>query len=648
MKYRQWLLIGITVLLFAGLLAGCSGNESVIDAPEQLVATIEGDAADPIPTAIPTSLVVCVGEAPNTLFPYGGPNQTAELILQAVYDGPIDHRSYAYQPVLMESLPEISAGTAVMQTVQVQTGDLVVDNQGNVVTLDRGVFIRPAGCFSGDCAKAFDGSQTVMDQMAAVFVLQPGITWSDGTPLTVEDSVYGFQLAADPDTLASKYKTSRTLSYEVLDANTLMWTGVPGFIDPTYQENFWQPAPRHLWEGIPAGELTGNEIASLKPLGYGSYLISETNLDTYILVRNPNYFRASEGLPLIDRVEFRVVGQDYATNLEMLQTGECDLLDTAASAGILAEEIIQLSDEGRIAASWADQGGWTLLNFGIVPQSYDDGYSIWASDRPDYFGDVRTRQAIAYCMDKEVLSKTATGGIALVMDSYLPNEHGQFSETVSVYRQDAETAGDLLDQVGWVLTEAGQRVAVGIEGLADGTPLAFELLYADHPQNEQLMALVSEQLATCGIDAAPVGMSDEALFATGEDAPIFGRNFDMAYFSWQSAEDPPCQLFLSDAIPGEDEDLFPYKWGGWNASGWKNEDYDAACRLAKGSAPGMETYADNHALAQQIFSEELPVIPLFSYQQAALARPDICGFELDATAGLLWNIEQIAFGGDCP
>jgi ABC-type transport system substrate-binding protein len=155
-------------------------------------------------------------------------------------------------------------------------------------------------------------------------------------------------------------------------------------------------------------------------------MISEANLDSFTFVRNPNYFQAMAGLPVMDRVEFRVVGQDYATNLEMLQTGECDLLDTAASAGISAKEIIQLSDEGRVAASWADQGGWTLLNFGIVPQSYDDGYSSWASDRPDYFGDVRTRQAIAYCLDKEVLSKTATQRVLPVMDSYLPDGHTLF------------------------------------------------------------------------------------------------------------------------------------------------------------------------------------------------------------------------------
>jgi peptide/nickel transport system substrate-binding protein len=646
MKTRYWFLIGM-MLLYIGLLVGCGGNEGVMNNPDPdqpVEPAGQEEVIVPTPTKIPTTLVVCLGETPNTLFPYGEPNQAAQLILEAIYDRPVDHRSYGYQPVLMESLPDISAGTAVMQAVQVQTGDLVVDNQGNVVSLDYGVFIRPTGCYSEDCTVSFDGNPTEMDQMAAAFVLRQGITWSDGRPLTAEDSVFGFQLHADEQTQANKYKTSRTLSYEALDASTVMWTGIPGFIDPTYQENFWQPAPRHLWEGIPS-----TDLAFETPVGYGPYAISESTPDTYLLLRSPNYFRASEGLPRMDRVEFRVVGQNPQTNLDMLRTGECDLLDSTAAFGIGSDEIISLSEEGQIAASWANKGGWTLLNFGIVPQSYDDGYSIWAADRPDFFGDVRTRQAIASCLDKETLSQVAGLPAGAAMDSYIPDDHILFSEDTYVYEEDLETAADLLESAGWVLDESsGLRKADGIEGISDMTALSFDLLYADYPQNEQVMARVSEQLAACGIEVTLVGMPDEELFATGEEAPIFGRNFELAFYSWQSAENPPCQLFLSDAVPGGNEDLFPYKWGGWNAAGWMNEDYDAACRLAKGSAPGMPSYTANHALAQQIFSEELPVIPLFSYQQAALARPDICGFEADATANLLWNIEQIAYGNECP
>jgi ABC-type transport system substrate-binding protein len=61
----------------------------------------------------------------------------------------------------------------------------------------------------------------------------------------------------------------------------------------------------------------------------------------------------------------------------------------------------------------------------------------------------------------------------------------------------------------------------------------------------------------------------------------------------------------------------------------------------------METYTSSHYLAQNIFADALPVIPLFTYQDIVLARPDICGFEFDPTAGFLWNIENLGYGSLC-
>jgi len=639
----------IVFVLMAALaaLSACGSGETPID--ETLpVATQTQPANTPTATPVPTSLVVCLGEAPNTLYPYGNPNPAALSVLQALYDGPIDNRGTLYQPVVLDGLPEIADGTAVLQAVQVEVGDTVVDDRGEVVVLDYGMFIRPAGCLSGECAEAFNGEPLEMDQLTAEFTLRTGITWADGTPLTAQDSVYGFSLNADPATPASKFKVERTLSYEAVDPQTTRWTGLPGFIDPGYQVNFWFPAPEHLWGGIPPADLPVNERSAVNPVGFGPFSLTVADAGTFTLQRNPGYFRAAEGLPRVDRLIFRVVGQDPQTNLDMLRSGECDLLDPSAASGIGVAEIMAAMADGQLFASWASASGWTVLNFGVVPQSYDDGYSIFAGDRPNFFGDLRTRQAIAYCLDRQTVTDEISLGIAPVMDSYLQANHPLANPEVAVYRQDLDTAAELFDAAGWRLDASGQRIASQIEGIRDGTQLSFEILYAEHPQNARVVELISEQLAACGIQATPKALTVEELFATGEDAPVFGRNFEMAYFAWQSSADPPCQLYLSEAIPGQDETIFPYKWGGWNASGWSSDAYGAACKAARGSAPGLEAYAQNHLLAQEILAAEVPVIPFFTYQQAALARPDICGLQLDPTAGMLWNVENIAYGADCP
>ncbi len=640
----------IMLLTFGLLLAACAPQDADLGGSTPQVAASATPADTPTPTPIPTTLVVCLGSAPNTLYPYGDPNQAALEVLQAVYDGPIDARGYTYQPVLLDSLPDIAGGTAILQTVQVHPGDIVLDSQGNVTELDFGTFIRPAGCFSGECAAPFDGDAVEMDQMAALFSLRSGIKWSDGAPVSVGDALFGYSLAAVSVSVTDQYKVARTLSYESVDETTIKWTGIPGFIDPNYQSNFWLPAPQHLWGALTPEELAADPLAMDTPLGYGPFVVVERQADTITLQRNPNYYRATEGLPLVDNLVFRVVGQDPQTNLDMLRTGECDLLDPAAAAQIDPAEVTQAAGQGELLASWANGSGWALLNFGIVPLSYDDGYEFWSTDRQNFFGDVRTRQAIAMCIDRQQIVDTATQGIAVVMDTYIPPDHPLFDPDVPVYAFDQEGAAALLEEIGWTLANSkdGIRMASNIKDVRNNAKLALEFLYVEHPQNTQIAEMIASDLANCGIQVTLASMTAEEMFATGAEGPVFGRNFDLAYFSWQTSAAPPCQLYLSEGIPGKDDTVFPYKWGGWNASGWRNETYDTACKLALGSAPGQETYSVNHALAQKIFAEELPVLPLFTFQQVTLARPDLCGLQLDPTAGFLWNVENIGYGQVCP
>ncbi|MEK6222138.1 MAG: hypothetical protein N2D54_07805, partial [Chloroflexota bacterium] len=128
---------------------------------------------------------------------------------------------------------------------------------------------------------------------------------------------------------------------------------------------------------------------------------------------------------------------------------------------------------------------------------------------------------------------------------------------------------------------------------------------------------------------------------------LFGRQFDLAQFSWQLVSEPACHLFLGNAVPGEDAESFPYKWGGWNLTGWRNELFFGACNAAREAIPGQDNYTAAHLVAQDVFANDLPAIPLFTYQSVIVARPDLCGLANDATAGGLWNIERLYYADTC-
>ncbi len=91
----------------------------------------------------------------------------------------------AYQPVILKSLPSLQNGDAQLFTKAVYVGDEVVDANNTPVTLAVGVKVHPAGCRSDSCAIVYDGKTEIqMDQMQVTFRLLPGLTWSDGAPLT--------------------------------------------------------------------------------------------------------------------------------------------------------------------------------------------------------------------------------------------------------------------------------------------------------------------------------------------------------------------------------------------------------------------------------------------------------------------------------
>jgi peptide/nickel transport system substrate-binding protein len=120
---------------------------------ETVVVTVEPE--EPVEEPVeegPRTLVVCLGQEPDTLYIYGGSMAAALNVQEAIYDGPIDNNSFSYQPVILEKLPNINDGDAVINPVDVAAGDTVIADDGSIVELAEGMMVRPAGCRSSECA----------------------------------------------------------------------------------------------------------------------------------------------------------------------------------------------------------------------------------------------------------------------------------------------------------------------------------------------------------------------------------------------------------------------------------------------------------------------------------------------------------------
>jgi peptide/nickel transport system substrate-binding protein len=466
-----------------------------------------------------------------------------------------------------------------------------------------------------------------MARMVVTFTLRSDLRWADGETLTADDSLYSFQLASDSNTPSDKHIVERTADYGALGTHQVVWRGVPGFLDRAYFLNFWHPLPRHAWGDLSAAELLTAPVSTREPLGWGPFAIREWTPGDHLTVeRNPFYFRTAKGFPLLDEVTYRFI-DDPGELTQALVAGTCDVV-THEVAGAVLEALGEADISSGVEAFATQDAAWELLAFGISP----------AGARPDLFEDVRVRRAIAHCLDRQAMAGTLFATDGRVLDSYLPPEHPLYAgEKLTTWQNDPEAGKHLLEQAGWYDEDGdGVREAHGIPGIADGTPFQATYHTTDDPLRIRAAELAQAYLKACGIQIDLQAMPAEVLFAPGPETVLFGRRFDLAQFSWQITPGPLCDLFLSSQIPGE---------GGWsrpNVAGFIDGEYDDACRAALEALPDTGDYVARHTEAQRIFSERLPVLPLFQRQKVTLARASVMGLAPNASQrSELWNLEQI-------
>ena len=622
-------------------------------APQPIVTPFvaETPAATSLPLFTPTpvtrSLMICLGEEPNTLYPYGNLNSAARSVLSAIYDGPMDVTDYAYEPIILEKIPSLEDGDAQVSPISVNAGSKVVDSSGNVVLLSTGTKVRPSGCRSDGCAISYDGSSTLqMDQIVATFTMLKGLMWSDGTPLTSSDSIYSYGLASSELTPNSKFLIDRTASYEAADEQTIQWWGIPGFIDPDYYTNFWMPLPEHAWSEFPPDQLLRVDVSSKLPLGWGPYIIDKWEPGKSLhFIKNLNYFRADSGLPKFDELTF-LTFPDTNAAMSALVDGTCDVLDPSTrldgQVGLLQQ--MQIDNRARLFTSQTNTIEW--LGFGIMPASYDKGFNV-KEDRPDFFGDKRTRQAIALCLDRQKVVETVLFGLSQVPDTYLPADHPLHNANVQTYEYNPVSGNQILEQVGWLDKDndpSTPRLAQSVTNVPVDTPLILNYYTSSATQRHQVAEILTQSLAECGIGLNVIYSSASDFYAPGPTGPLFGRQFDLAeYAIGVNGLEPQCSWFISSQIPSESN-----HWVGTNVSGYKSANFDAACQKASQTVSTDPEYA-SHQEAQAIFAADLPSVPLYLRLKVAATRPDFCGFSLDPSASsALADIETFDYGDSCP
>jgi peptide/nickel transport system substrate-binding protein len=671
MSRKSIIILTLSFLALAAIaLAACAPTEVVKTVVVTQEVQIAGTpviqevvvTATPAPVqptaAAPRTLVICMGQEPDSLFYEASSMLASSQVQQAMYDDVYETNTFAYQPVLIEKIPNITDGDAVINQVAVKEGDTVIDDAGNPATLTAktasaaGTMVRPAGCRASDCAVEYDGTNvTQMDQMAVTYKFIPGLMWSDGTPLKASDSVYAFMLSGNPDIpYPSRYVFDRTASYTAPDDVTVLWTGLPGFFDQTYQVEIMPPLPEHIMsQYTPADLVTQFDAQKLWGVSDGPYILDDWTKGEQITGhKNPNYWQADKGLPYFDNIVFRFTGGDANAAIAAILSGECDIVDQTTALDAQSQLLLQLQAKGQINATFVTGTTWEHADFNIQPVESiinTGAFAGWvaagSTDGP--FGDVRLRQAIIQCIDRQSLVDTVLYGQSVVIDTYLPPNHPLFAADAKHWAYDPTAAEALLDEIGWKDADndpATPRVAQGVTGVPNNTPLSFAYESTTAALRQQVTQLVAQNLAGCGIKANINLMPASQWFAAGPDGKLYGRLYDLGEFAWLTGVTPPCNLYLGNELPTAENG-----WAGQNNAGFHDADYDKACNAQMQSLPGEAAYETAAKDAQKIFAEQVAVVPYFLRLKLAATRPDMCNFIMDPTNNSeLWNLENFDYG----
>jgi peptide/nickel transport system substrate-binding protein len=511
-------------------------------------------------------------------------------VLAALTDGPIDAHDFTYTPILIEDLPTRANGGVQTRTVRVSPGETVVDALGRVQPLAAGLTLfRPDGTLL-----AYNGAAPVdLPQTEVVFHLRPNLRWSDGAPLTAQDSVFAYELGRSPDsTDPLSPVAARTQRYTARDDLTVVWIGLPGDVDPMAFTYLWPPLPRHLWSSLSPVEIADSEQANRRPLSFGPFQVkSWAEGGPLVLVRNPYYWRAAEGLPRMDLIEVVFV-EDGEVLAEALQTGRCQL---APSGPLLDEAAPALVGLNTVLLQHVPGPVLEHLDFNLLP-----------AEGPSIFADARVRQGLADCLDRAALAPYPGEPVP---DSYLPPGHPLIATEVAHYPFDPARGRALLAESGW---PSGQAFTLS------GGP-------AGNPARAALLEAVARQWhGHCGLNVNTTRLTEGELLGDWPAGVLFGRRYDVALFGWRVGVLPPCALYTSLQIAS---DASP---GGANAAGYADPAFDDACRRAV-TAVDDAASAQAHAEAQRRLAADLAMLPLFFRPRHGAAAAVVQGYMLDGT-----------------
>ncbi|WP_025681301.1 ABC transporter substrate-binding protein [Paenibacillus massiliensis] len=481
------------------------------------------------------------------------------------------------------------------------------DNYVNRLIFDTLLEVDVDGTFKESLAEKVDVSE---DGLKYTFHLKPGVKYSDGTPVTMNDYLFVMKVLHDPAYDGEHDMLSINIAggKEYFEGNAQDISGIKIIDELTAEVTVTEPnaATRDVLGDVvlipesyygkdyKKGSLDSIKALSDKPIGSGQYILKQyVPGQQVVLEANPDYFR---GAPKTKNVIYKTTTD--GTNLSMLQTGETDMDNVT----VTEDNVEELKSFG-------------FLNVHIMPTN---GYGYIAFNHKDEkFQDLKVRQALTIGLNREEIVQGVYGPYANVINIPQSTESWAYTtEGVEKYEFDMEKAKQLLDEAGWT---------VGADGIREKDGKKFKINFsatADNPVVDSLLPIMTNNYKELGIDLAAETLDFNAIMDKKDTG-----NFEMFFAAWSLTPDPDTTVYITN--------------GAQNDIGYSNAKVDELTLAAKKELDHEKRKALYAELYQEI-NKDVPVIFMYQRRDMWPINGRLSGFELSPFKDFMYSMYSVS------